>query len=369
MLAAWKTPDPSTCHVFDVAPLDDRYPGFDRWLVKSTDAAGLNEIIGCSDTGLLTLRRTSAAEAPIELSGLWAYYRNRAGSGFRQGVVSARGDWFPSKTGLTFLLDFIDTTDNSTWRSTITVRPSLHFDTDTQFFYDLQSRDAVLPLLYHELLPRRQAWAVNLEPNLTCLLDSNVQVPLLPDELGIVSDGQLDESVWRTKYLDSQGRRMGLIGARPLDQGAEMIIRASATTVYIGVRTPAVGVPSLRLAVLPRIGIPAALSDTYILEIDERGAMVESRLVRGRAEKPWTPGLDIGASMTESMWSVEIAIPASNLNAALAQNTLWRLNCEVVSQDANQRRPLYQWGFPDMEDALHGMLSEFQTPREIEPAR
>jgi len=369
LLASWKDASPATCRVFDASALDDNYPDFSRWLVLSENDTDFNHVIGYSDSGLLEMRRISETSEDVVLDGTWADYRNRAGSWFREGAVSGRGQWLPGRSGLAVLLNFSDITDNSTWSSVVKVQPSSQPQTDTRFFYDLEARDAVLPLLYNELLPRRRAWAAELEPHLSCLVSASVRSPLLPDMPAITVDGLLDEPLWTSKYFDAKGIRMGALPARPVGNGAEMLIRAWPSTVCIGIRTPAAGADShrLRLALLPLVRIPASQSPAYVVDIDETGAIVDSRLLIGGGEKAWIPDWNVGASLNDGTWSVEIVIPAARANTDVRQNTIWRLNCEVVRQVNNEGQPMFQWGFPDTEDALHGILAEFGAPLEIQP--
>lgn len=365
LLRSWKDDGPGTRRIYAVSPLDERYPGFFRWLVVSTDEMGLNNVIGYSDSGLLRMERLSDEDGVIELRGNWAEYRVLAGSGLRMGDVKGRGEWSPGRTGLVFLLQFVDAVDNTAWTSTVTVRPLSQENTDTQFFYELQSRDAVLPLVYNELLPRRVDWAMALEPELSCLRTPRLRLPLLIETLDVSVDGKLDEPFWNAKYLDTEGNRIGERVAKPAGSAAKLRLRASRDTVFVGIVAPVTGAgdPMLRLAVLPRLGIPASQSDTYIVDIDENGSIAESRRVRGRSEVSWTPDWRVGANTTEGIWSVEIAIPADNMNAQMAGNALWRLNGEVFTRKDHNLQPVHQWGFPDTEDALHGMLAEFEEPR------
>lgn len=368
-LAAWKDADPAACRLFDVSALDGGYPGFSRWLVYSQDDTGFNDAIGYSDTGLLNIHRTTATGDTITLDGMWADYRIPAGSGFREGTVSGVGQWLPGRSGLAVSLSFTDTTANLTWSSYVTARPASVAQTDTQFFYDLEARDTVLPLLYDELLPRRRAWAANLAPRLTCLRESQVDVPLLQSAPQVNVDGILDESLWTSRYLDSAGSRMGIVTGYPIESKGEVLIRAGISTVYMGIRIPAGRLTGqrLRLTVLPRLVIPSTRSATYTVEFDRAGTVVDSRGVLGDREVVWAPDWTAGAHQDDRTWTFEIAIPASNLNVDVHGSSIWRFNGAVLELESGKEMPVYQWGFPNTEDALHGISAVFKEPLEIQP--
>lgn len=366
LLSAWKHPAAERWHVYEATALDHDFPGFNYWLVLLDGGGTFQQVVGYSRTGLLSIENISESKKDFVLEGGWADYRNPSGTRYREGTVSASGHQVAGDDGITFLLDFTDVTDNSNWSSTVTARPDDSARTDTRFLYDLQVSDAVLPLLYNELIPRRVPWALELEPDLSCMLDARLRAPFLSETAEPTIDGRLDEPLWQSRYLSADGFRLGTIPARPKGTDAELEVRADNSTIYMGVRlTPNESKDfRLALAVVPMLEIPASQSPTYVVHIDSRGQIYESALWQGTRERAWTCDWTVGVRRDDGQTTFELAVP----NFAAGSDSYVRLNAAVTSGRGNSRQTVYQWGFPDTEDALHGILVSFEKPYDVAPS-
>jgi len=178
-------------------------------------------------------------------------------------------------------------------------------------------------------------------------------------------DGNLDDSIWQERFFDDQGR-MGQIAGAPWRDDDRMLLRRIPQGLVIGLTVPQpLGkVVGIRMSLLQEFGVPAKNS-AYCLVTDQPGLKPDSKCIAGGREIPWKSDWRIAFNRTQAQWQAEVLIPVKQLRreARPDPGTTWRLNCAVVDwQDRSHPKTLYQWGYPDVTKALHGMLLKFGLP-------
>jgi predicted Ser/Thr protein kinase len=347
---------------FDVRFLE-KDSGLDAlWMLVPGETVGDETIVAVTDRGIYRLSMKTNAEDAFDISGDVAEYAQPSGQYCREARVQGKGRWVPRGVSMSFQLELTDTSDNTLRRLAAMGTRSSKEACDTRFLYELEESPTAMPLLYLELLPKNREWARKFEALLPAVFGARLQVPCLAGDTPIAVDGNLNEAAWQRAYYAADGR-IGACFARPETVSAKLLAVATSKGLYLAFRLPGknrnpIG---LQLGVMPSISIPAK-SSAQALAVWQPGTSPETRLMVEDHDTPWNCDWQWAFASDAGLWTAEVLIPSASLRdmAMPRPGNVWRLNASLVACDtAAQLRPVCQWGYPDFDDVLHGMIVQF----------
>ncbi len=362
MLALPRRAQTTGCSFFEVSFLEKDSDLDALWMVIPDESGGDSTIIALANSGLYRLSMKTNAEDAFQISGDMAGYAEPSGLYCREATVQGKGRWVPRGESLSFQMDLTNISDNTVRRLVGMGTRSKKVVCDTQFLHVLEESPLATPLLYLELLPKNREWARRCEELLPAVSGARFEVPCLAADAPIVVDGRLDEAVWQRAYYASN-KRVGVSSARPERSGAKMMAVDSPSGLYIAFKISKKSEEpvGLQLGILPRIGIPAS-SSAQALAAWHPGASPETRLMVEDHEAPWDCDWQCAFASDGELWTAEVFIPAASLkdSAAPRPGNVWRMNAALATWDTpGQARPVAQWGYPDFDEVLHGMIVQF----------
>ncbi len=332
------------------------------WMIVPGEAGGDDTVVAATERGIYRLVLKNSAEDSFEISGDLAEYSEPSGQYCHEARVEGRGRWVPRGESMSFQLELTDISDNTVRRLAAMGTRSKEPRSDTQFLYEVEESPTAMPLVYLELLPKDREWARRFEALLPAVSGGRLQVPCLTEDRAFTMDGHLEEDVWQRAYYGASGR-IGLSSGRPETAGAKLFAVATPKGLYLAFRLAGKhgGPIGLQLGVMPQLGIPAK-SSALALAVWQPDAPPETRLMVDNHEAPWECDWQYACAADGDNWNAEVLIPSASLRdmALPRPGHAWRMNATLVDWETPaQLRPICQWGYPNFEDVLHGMIVQF----------
>ncbi|MBI2422121.1 MAG: serine/threonine protein kinase [Candidatus Hydrogenedentes bacterium] len=300
------------------------------------------------------------------VEGQWAGYMDAQGATFRRGAVRGHLQLPVSTHHLVGVLEY--TAEQLGTSVEIPVTASLHdtIATDTRFVHELEASPYLQPLLFSELIPRRQSWVNEIASLFPFHNEEAGRAVLEPLPEGSFSvDGALDDSLWAARFSTAESAPGALEGlphaARP-----RMHFACDGQQLALGMqcRPPAsTGKLFFKLHFMPAFMAPLQGSPVLRVAIDmSSGEATEWPGSRDAAPRPAQGAFAV--SRSGDWWNVEGALPLSGFGEAVAAPThgsLWRLNATVYEEfESGEKEVLCRWGGPDAADLAHGAVLRFE---------
>ncbi len=355
--------DPGYASVYDVwrQNTDSKYPASLLTIQEGGDADRLRAYAAFE--GSIWGLSIRDEQDRLRVEGGWAEYRSPSGSTLHIGAIGGSAQWLEPGQSLLMSLQFTDDQTNSTWTETVSLNRSVPMITGTEFLLRLEALPLQQPLLYNQLIPRGLGWAHSLDALLPAIQGARTQVPRLPGEVPeIVVDGALDEPVWSHRFLDESGT-IGVLNGLPGRLGARMSVHATDKQLRIGMVIPREDADrdQLALALCKAFSTPKSETTWWRIVYDPETGLTADQLVGNRVQ-PWSCDWNVAAQSAESMLTLEIAIPFSNLGDGQPPRSphQWRINASVrhLANPANPA-PVVVWGYPELENLQHGAILQF----------
>lgn len=385
-ISAEATQATQATYFWDALPSPDNLPGLLKWDAgyatvydvwrQNTDSKYPASVLTIQEGGGADRLQAFAAfegsiwglsirkeEDGLHVEGGWAEYRDPSGSTLRMGAIGGGAQWLEPRQALLMSLEFTDDQTNSKWTETVSLNRSVPMITGTEFLLRLEALPLQQPLLYNELIPRGLGWASSLDALLPAIQDARTKVPRLPsDGPEIAVDGALDEPVWGQRFLDDSGT-IGVLNGLPGRLGARMSVHATDKQLRIGMVIPREDADrdQLALALCKAFSTPKSETTWWRMVYDSETGLTADQLV-GNHVQPWSCDWSVAAQSAESMLTLEIAIPFSNLGDGEPPRgpQQWRINASVrrLANPANPA-PVVVWGYPELENLQHGAILQF----------
>lgn len=332
---------------------------FSRLLMQARGGEGRYRVVCALSQSVWVMEVHDAGDGGLSFDGQWAGYRYPSGGGLELGPVTGHGDWLAGERGFVASLTFRDEYSGREDQRTVSAELSKASVTDTAFLFDLESDELVQPLLYRELIPRKRAWATELDSLLPSIENGRLHAAFAQDSaLSTVIDGQLKDTIWV-----KAGPTDGLLGM-PSQESPRLLARYSGVMLLIGLQTPRTLASSVgfELVLLPEISAPLSSSAVYTLTYIPGRSVLTTCRAFGR-ETRIEGGIKAASVNLANGWSAELEVPLSSLGIegmSDAGHTA-RMNCSIIDwQNPANPNVLYRWGFPDPAQAEHGAILTFE---------
>ncbi|MBL7645712.1 MAG: protein kinase [Candidatus Hydrogenedentes bacterium] len=314
-------------------------------------------IVSLGDLELLSLALIPAGGRDrFTVTGGWAEYLSPARGSFRYGAV--RGEALIDRAGntLSLSLEKINSRDRESTSAFLVAKPLSGTYSERSFVERLESAPALQNLIYNELMPRKLAWAGEVEMLMPGLARGRLAVPRA--DTAIAVNGHLEESVWMEEFRTGPSEN-----AEAGEGGAALRARWSDNALILGF-TASSPVPGARLRVVLDSGLkdPGGISQHFHVEIGP-GGITGSGARAGARELPWQCNWEVAMAVEGGEWQAELRIPLSELGlpARPRLHQRWRINAALLPVEGDQA--LARWGFEKLDEVNHGLMLVFQEAK------
>jgi len=319
------------------------------------------DVIAAASARLWRLQATpQATGAGLVFEGSWAEYTDTSARVFRYGTLSGNGRWLRPNEEMAATLTFTSLQDGSQSTQALILRTAANPITLAEYARRLEGSDHAQALIYKELIPRNQAWAEEVESRYLCAVSRRVTVPRRAGGVPEI-DGNLDDPCWHD-FIEAAGAAPGMAVTGEGDARATIRLRYDDDALYLAVAVRPIPVqPRLIITVLPRFGVPVAMSTRWAVRAEGGRVIAAQRLVADRSV-PWSCDWTLADQREEDRWTAEARIPFAGIDERRSprQGDRWRLNCQVTREEAGAEVTVATWGNADPLRAEHGLILVFQ---------